>query len=456
MSRDRKGMALSVIAIGVAIILIFELRERSRIEVAPRLNSGVYVEYIEAKIKKMWRNTEGIWPGTDFNNHNLVLFEIGKEDEVLNAWCLNTEGKKVLGKEEYKLIEVPLAGGFSEIEFEGKESIAISFDKWMVEFYEKEGFDFIYPLTTHELVHFYYQDKIGEVGTRYTKFPQDYRPRLYRTMIYRNLGKAYENKGLHEEYMGKAKYWYDKWVAEYPAEYRDIKATDILEGHARYFEYFATGTYQGMDSKKKEEFLKSKINLDEYFTAMDIGSYELGYVAGLALDEVKPGWKKTFIKSNKTMLEILFEGRESIVDNDYGGIEAKLRDEIEKLNVKNSKRIHKTVKSIKDVNTPYLKIDAKYSTGSEESEEFLDYNGSRLIVGLNSLYKNDDEGIKFSGVNVIEEKDDKSRFRYFPLDVPYTLKGSEMILSNENSTGSFKVTLENDAKGRTVYIFGGE
>lgn len=445
-----------LIGIIIVILSLVKTRDIIKLKIAPEANSKININYIENKIKNTWKNTNEIWPKTNYNNHNLILFEVNEKGKVLKAWCLNTNGKKLLKKKEYESIEIPMPGGYSKIEFEGKPSISISFDKLLLEMFNDDCSDFIYTLATHELIHFYYQENININGTRFVKFPQEFEPRVYRTMIYKNLAKAYIHEESKEVYIAKAKYWYDKWLNKYPEEYKNIKCTDIGEGQAKYFECSVSGISPGINQEKKNEFLKNNIDLDMYFTTIDGESYELGYVAGLVLDGVKPGWKKNFLISGKTILEVLFENKKSIIDLDYIETKYKIKIEIEKLNKKNGGKIAGTIKALKDPNISYLKINQKYLVGSYEVKEFLDYNGNSIMVGLTSRYKNNDWEIELNKVNVIEKKEAENSYIYIPLNLTYSLKESKMILNNEKVIGKFPVLEKTNLEGRTVYLFEGK
>lgn len=448
-----KKIVIITIITTTVIMSLAKTKNIAKSKFALEIKNKAHVNYIEKKIKKIWGNTSEIWPKTDYNNHNLVLFETNEKGEVLRAWCLNTNGKKILKKKEYRSLEIPMSGGYSKIEFQGKPSISINFDKLTFEMFNNDWSNYVYNLATHELIHFYYQSNINLEGTRYVKFPQDFEPRVYRTMIYKNLAKAFIYETSKEQYIGKAKYWYDKWLNKYPEEYKNIKSTDIAEGQAKYFEYIASGVYLGMSQQKKNKFLKSNIDLDMYFTAIDIESYELGYVAGLVLDGIKPEWKNNFLTSKKTMLEILFENKKSIKDLDYEETNYKIRKEIERLNKENEGKISNTIKALQNPDISYLKIDRKYSMGSEELEEFLDYNGDAVIVGLTSTYNSSNWKIKLNKVNVIEKKKSGHNYIYLPLDFPYSLKGTKMILNNKKVIGEFPVSKEINLKGQTIYVF---
>ncbi len=73
------------------------------------------------------------------------------------------------------------------------------------------------------------------VGSRGTLYPVDWKPRLYRRMIFDNLKNYLSLQNTTSSQ--KARYWFEKWTREYPEE---VKAsTDGYEGTARYAESLA-------------------------------------------------------------------------------------------------------------------------------------------------------------------------------------------------------------------------
>ncbi|MEG1584375.1 MAG: glycosyltransferase, partial [Anaerovorax sp.] len=112
--------------------------------------------------------------------------------------------------------------------FENKEGIVMSINKGLIPMLSFMNFNYIYDVAVHEMYHFYgdNMEKYDEVvkdgannNERYTAFPKEVMPRVYRKMIYDNLVLAYENPTDEKIYLGKAKYWNEKWGKEYLDEY---------------------------------------------------------------------------------------------------------------------------------------------------------------------------------------------------------------------------------------------
>lgn len=133
-------------------------------------------------------------------------------------------------------------------------------------------------------------------------------------MLYTRLIQAFENPDKQDEYLGKAKFWLDKYTTEFKSEADSIRATDIAEATARYTENL--GMFIGKNLSK--EYLRKEadkfIRKDQIFMAADKESYEIGYVAALIFDEKNPNWKETFYAAGKGILEVLLENVAPISD----------------------------------------------------------------------------------------------------------------------------------------------
>ena len=74
------------------------------------------------------------------------------------------------------------------------------------------------------------------------------------------------------------------------------------------------------------------IRKEQIFIAADKESYEIGYVAGLILDEKDPNWKETFYVTGKGIPEVLLENRTPISDEPDKEIVDRVAREIDRTN----------------------------------------------------------------------------------------------------------------------------
>lgn len=104
-------------------------------------------------VKKHWPHMDKVWPGYDYINHNMLIVDFDEMMEVREAWVLNVDTMRKLTVQEYQNLQLPQVGGYAELKFEGKSSIAMGVDSNDLESGSEAE---IYTVATHELVHFYY------------------------------------------------------------------------------------------------------------------------------------------------------------------------------------------------------------------------------------------------------------------------------------------------------------
>lgn len=404
-----------------------------------------YIDNVEQKILENWPYMDKIWPGLDYTQNNAVIFYVDSEGEPLNAWVINTSGKRELTPEEYDNIDYPSVGGFSKIEFDGKLSTAVSIDASYIS--DTNNQNEAYNLLTHEMVHFYYQKDIvqeDDGGTRNQEYPILYEPRLYRNMIHENLANAIltDDEAVSTEYIQKAAYWYNKWKNEYTYEYNSIRETDIAEGQARYIECLANFIGKGIT---KEDIL-SKIDV-KILTSIDSESYSLGYVALLLLDKFSPDFKQNFFEIQKSPIELLLENVPEMQDKEDLEIVDNLKLEIDILNKEIFENIAHIVNSMSDKTIPYLKINRDYITTSMSIDGFYSYEGNDIISSLSAYFKQDSSnGIKINEFSVLSDEN----YMIIPIIEEFEQKDDTLIFNGEIINGNIKVEYSVE-DGRKTY-----
>lgn len=409
---------------------------------------------LHEKISAHWPHMNKIWPAYDYNNHNLVLFQLTDEGNVSGAVLINTRERRLLEKSEYETIAPPMDDGYEEIMFDGKPSIAMSVTQQSMS--QKNAVDLTYRVATHEIVHFYYQGDAmfstdGE--NRAQNLPLEKTPRLYRQMIYQSLIDAYDNPGDDQEHLGRAKYWLEKWKSEFSKEYEDIKSTDIAESTARYSDNLSTlvtadsttvDLYQGAN----KDIMRSKI-----FYSADDESYEIGFVASLLLDRHLPGWKDSFYKSRLTAEELLLKDVPAVPEHMDPEMEAKVSSAIESYNAKSIAAIQDLADAKKDISVPYLKIDTTASTSSMMAAGVVRYDGDQITLEYSNQFKAGGKSIEFHQANVIDSVDHEgNQFLYIPLPMISTAKGDILTVDTKKlKVDSVKVSTHTE-DGRTIYF----
>ena len=118
-------------------------------------------------------------------------------------------------------------------------------------------------LAAHEFFHFSAQTDWNFSNERATPYPKESKPRLYRKMIYKALAAYWQSVGTEGEnqakqQLGYARYWYDRWLNEYPNELK--RSQDIVEGTAMYVDFMAGA----MGSLKAKAMAINEENLQKF------------------------------------------------------------------------------------------------------------------------------------------------------------------------------------------------
>ncbi|NLY09034.1 MAG: hypothetical protein GXZ11_03935 [Tissierellia bacterium] len=391
--------------------------------------------------------------GIDYENLNAVLFYLGDEGEVKDAVLLNTKEMKKLSEEEYKDIIPPAPGGYAEAKIGGKNAIALSTSDESMR--KSDALSEMFRIATHEPIHFYYQSEaeITPDSNRTQTYPIDKNERIVRGMLYQNLVLAYENKDKEDEYLGKAKYWLEKWENDHNQAYKEIKYTDIVESTARYAENMGTFIGTATSQEQIDEGANKNIVRDKLFITSDDESYEIGYVAALLLDRRVPDWKNNFYAKGATIDEVLLENVPSISDEVNPELEAKITKGIQEYNEKVGKTIEDLVNLKDNINTPILKLEVSKSTSSMNATDMIRYDEKHVSANYENRFKADGKAIEVKKVNVFEDADEEgNQYIYVPLIMDHEFKDGILTVKGDKLlVDSIKVeTLQED--GRTVYL----
>lgn len=419
----------------------------------PTLNIESAVLEIQVKIAAHWPHMDKVWPTYDYSNHNLILFYVNDADSSVRVWRLGVDGTRELEASEYELIAMPQPGGYEQLDFEDKPSIAMSVEDNLLA--EEDVVDTLYRVATHELVHFYYQseqapDESG--GSRAQAFPVDKTPRLYRRMIYENLIRAYDNPNDKDQYLGKARYWLDRWQNEYQEEATAIHATDMAEAPAKYTDNLATFITREMTADDIYKEAGKHIDRDSIFYSADAESYEIGNVAALLLDKQSTGWKDSYYRDKQTIEEKLLADVQPIEDTIDPDIENKLTTALDQYNEQTKDEIADIIETEATKDIPYLKLDISASTSSMSAAAMLSYEDKEIIVRYANQFSVDGKTVELDGVNVIDSYNDDGRsYLYIPLPNDATFADDQLTVESDKlKIDGIKATL-GDEDGRKVY-----
>lgn len=415
-----------------------------------KVSLDMYINDIFSRIKKNWSNTNKIWSNTNYKDHNVVIFYLDSKENIKQVFLLNYFQKKPrkLKSREWENISIPSVGGFANIEFEGKPSISLTIDDNSLKEsdikYENESYD----LATHELFHFYHQNTIinDDENSRSTPYPIDYKPRMYRKMLFINLKKAFEVSKNKEKYLGKAKYWQDKWKKEYPEEAKKIHLTDIAEGSAKYFEILANITEYNMNKVDLSYYIDKLSNL--IGDTRDSESYSIGAMAGLILSQKKLDWTSKFFEKNKTIDELLLDNVKPLEDMEDKKIEKELKKTISTINEENKEEINFINKFLQDKTIPAIEFITPKNDSIMYETDFLYKNHVILTGYTGQVNETSREENSLKNITVIS----KGNKILVPLTEKYTFKNGKLKVKSKSiiiNTNAQEIT---DSSGRKVFL----
>ena len=440
-----------------------EMKSGAQTEVDQEIES--HIDEASKMLKKHGEVSKKVWPEYDLSQNNIIACQIDDTtNEVINAWKLTNKEKVKLTAEQIKDLNIPSSGTFNGVKFEGKKSIVIGISKDKLPDLNKiANFNIVYEMGVHEMFHLYYESfkplmkiakQSNELGGRGTEFPKQAEPRVYRKMIYDNLVLAFENPKDEDIYLGKAKYWNEKWKTEYQKESYQTKLYDILEGKARYIQNMMSISYNGISDIEETNKI---INIFDKNTnpsdSTDSESYKLGFVAGVLLDKKDSNWKEEITKNPETPVELLLKDVK-IINDDTKDYEEKLKTSKEQLKEVN-KDIDLKLENIKQAekNTaiPFLQLSQKSLKGSFETSGFIQYMGSTINTDFGGTFENKNGDIVLKNLSVYSTDGRKSSY-ILPIDMDYKISDGRLIIDNEFVKGDIKVKQTKDKYGRTIYI----
>ena len=280
-----------------------------------------------------------IWFGTKVENYHVIItngnisyyvsngnyeeIDISQDDEIKNAFLML----------QYAV------GMYQPVTYRGENITAMNLMK-MNETCTEDDLLRNFTILMHESFHLHSQSEWQSVNVmeeieseqsnmRASVYPLDELPRISRAMQYDCLYHALNSKSDEEElrYLEAAKYWYEKWMNEYPEEYSSIKDTDLSEGTAEYFGNEIKRIIQNENSG-----LVSPEEFAEQCQSADAESYNLGDVA-IQLLKKRGEFKETdFEEDGKTPVEILMGNiKESNEDFENAKLVNIISDNVKKL-----------------------------------------------------------------------------------------------------------------------------
>lgn len=261
--KERSFFTLAVGLAAVAIALFFATCSNSSsggyVPVDPPMTFEQQAEFSFESIKKMHPKMKELWPGDDVlkeENFNLIMVYVSKSDlSDLRMCFINPSEKRELPKDQIdealkQAVRDMGSKGYGKFTYKGKNYTLVNYydDEAAREKLKKAGrttprqilldhLDTFY----HESFHFYVQRKdwgCPPGDDRDQIYPINFEPRTYRILVNVMLFNAYNyfrDTAKRNEYYSKAKYWHEKYKADFADESKQISLNDINEGTANYF-----------------------------------------------------------------------------------------------------------------------------------------------------------------------------------------------------------------------------
>ncbi|HHU08534.1 MAG TPA: hypothetical protein GXZ60_00695 [Intrasporangiaceae bacterium] len=417
------------------------------------LTAADLIGKVQGLIARHWPHLHSAWPDVDYTRHALVLAQLGDDGTVADAWLADTTQTRRLTPSETAALTVPEPGGYAAATVDGRPSVVMTMDS--EDGPETGDGSITYRIATHELVHFYYQDQIPqtEPSGRTQGYPIDATPRLYRAMLYRNLIAAYDDPANADVSLRRAKYWHEKWQAEYPDEARDFRDPDIAEGTARYIEILGTVVGDSVPGAQRDKRLGEAIPRDETFTSAEGESYELGLVAGLLLDRTTPTWKDGFLTRGTTLVDELLAGFSALPQEPDPQVQAEITRIVAEVNEQAATELADILRARTDTTVPMLKVVISDVEGSFQSTGQLMVGEDDVATGMVVRYDAGGGTIDLRGLPVQNDYDDTTgeMSLLIPLTMAHTVTAGKLSVDADTLAVEDVAVSTSQQDGRTVH-----
>lgn len=410
------------------------------------------VQGVSEHVKARWPMMQTIWPGSDYTRHNLVLFYINQEDQVQEAWLINTKEARALSAEETRSLTVPQPGGYAMAQVLSAPSLVMSVDDFSLN--QQDAVSETFRTATHELVHFYHQpsDQMQEAGSRAQDYPQPVAPRLYRQMVYQNLILAFDQPEARDRALQQARYWQDRWQKEFAQEAQAIRTTDIAEGTAKYMENLGFVVDGKIDQQTLWQRAGELIERDTLFSSSDAESYELGFVACLLLDQTKPGWQTGFYQQKQTPVDALLSSLSPLAQDAPEKVVKQVTDEMEAINQEAQEDLKDVQLARQDNRIPWLELDVTQTQNSNQSRANYLLGEDDVLTGFGAQYRVNGISLRLKEVSVVTTvKEDGSLLFSLPLTQPHAVQDGLLSVNTEQVEADKLPVTTRQEGGRTIY-----
>ena len=415
------------------------------------ISFDIYVDRLSELVTVNWPAMYKVWPGYDYTNHNFLIFYLDEKGVVKEAKLLNVNENRSLRKKEYENITPPNPEGYDQIQFQAKPSIVMSVDDAVMK--AEDSVNELYKTATHEMVHFYYQKDVqtSAESSRSQIYPIEREPRILRRMIYTRLIQAFEKPDRQDEYLGKAKFRMDKYNDEYKSEADRIRATDIAEATARYTENFGIFIGKNLSQEDIRKEADKFIRKEQIFIAADKESYEIGYVAGLILDEKNPNWKENFYATGKGIPEVLLANVTPIPDELDKKIEDNITKKVNSTNKADADKLKDVITAKDNTDIPLLHLDVSKASKSFYAESMYRYQNLPVMAGYSSTFTVKGKNVEIKDTAIISGYEEEHQCVRIPLTMKYDSKGGILTIDSPPLKADGIQVKTSKENGRIIY-----
>lgn len=214
------------------------------------------------------------------------------------AWLIDANGYKAIAVEPVQALGLSSDyKTFQQLSWDGRPTVYMGLGRELPEqevqhlLGHPAAVPELFALATHEAFHFFAQKgwQLAS-GSRAGRYPVQALPRQYRQQLIRALYASLQGDA---DALGKARYWHDRWQAEFPQEAQDIHFYDIVEGTAEYIEGLARRLASGVPDTPEAWAQSVRTRFpDAAVLSLDGESYALGALAIYLLEGTDAsGWQ---------------------------------------------------------------------------------------------------------------------------------------------------------------------
>ena len=271
-----------------------------------------------------WRETRRVWASVDYSGLRLLL----EQDGADAAYLIGADGSL----RRVPAAELPAAyAPENVIFFNPPDADGVMVYKLDADYYSdkaNQSGEFAalpqntmhFNVASHEAFHNCqgaWAPGAGDQEALYVEAERNPGARLLRVQLIESLRQAILQPDDAAAHLSAARWWYDRYCAEYPRECELATLSDRLEGTARYFDMaLCVRSALGMDADApalhaayqalvREDYALDAARYDGY---ADSESYDLGGAACILLElQGASGWQER-IEAGETPVAVLLEG----------------------------------------------------------------------------------------------------------------------------------------------------